>query len=168
RGALEVIDVSNPANPQRIGAYDTDGEAWGVAVSGNFAYVRAWAGLQVIDVSDPANPRRVGGNSAFDSAFDASAVVVHGDNVYVVAAEGLVILNTYQPSLRLEPPFRLDAAGFHLQLRAESGQAVRLQRSTDLKTWTDWQTVTGTGSSQPLVDENAGADPVRFYRALVP
>ena len=38
------------------------GEAMGVAVSGNYAYVAdARAGLQVIDVSDPANPRRVGG-----------------------------------------------------------------------------------------------------------
>ena len=30
-----VIDVSNPANPQRVGGYDTSGEARGVAVSGN-------------------------------------------------------------------------------------------------------------------------------------
>ena len=34
-----VIDVSNPASPQRVGGYDTSGEAYGVAVSGNFAYV---------------------------------------------------------------------------------------------------------------------------------
>jgi hypothetical protein len=32
---LQVIDVSNPANPQRVGGYDTSGEALGVAVSGN-------------------------------------------------------------------------------------------------------------------------------------
>jgi hypothetical protein len=31
---LQVIDVSNPASPQRVGGYDT-GEAHGVAVSGN-------------------------------------------------------------------------------------------------------------------------------------
>ena len=38
------------------------GNARGVAVSGNYAYVADLdAGLQVIDVSDPANPRRVGG-----------------------------------------------------------------------------------------------------------
>jgi len=30
-----VIDVSNPANPQRVGGYDTSGSALGVAVSGN-------------------------------------------------------------------------------------------------------------------------------------
>ena len=36
---LQVIDVSNPATPQRVGGYDTSGEAWGVAVSGNYAFV---------------------------------------------------------------------------------------------------------------------------------
>jgi hypothetical protein len=59
---LQVIDVSDPANPRRVGGYDTPGYALGVAVSGNYAYVADYdAGLQVIDVSDPANPRRVGG-----------------------------------------------------------------------------------------------------------
>jgi len=56
-----VIDVSNPASPQGVGGYDT-GEAYGVAVSGNYAYVADdGAGLQVIDVSNPASPQRVGG-----------------------------------------------------------------------------------------------------------
>jgi len=36
---LQVIDVSDPANPQRVGSYDTSGSAYGVAVSGNYAYV---------------------------------------------------------------------------------------------------------------------------------
>ena len=36
---LAVIDVSNPANPVRVGGYDTSGNAFGVAVSGNYAYV---------------------------------------------------------------------------------------------------------------------------------
>jgi hypothetical protein len=59
---LQVIDVSNPAHPQRVGGYDTIGAATGVAVSGNYAYVAdGFAGLQVIDVSNPANPQRVGG-----------------------------------------------------------------------------------------------------------
>ena len=30
---------SNPANPRRVGGYDTSGYAEGVAVSGNYAYV---------------------------------------------------------------------------------------------------------------------------------
>ena len=66
---LQVIDVSNPANPQRVGGYDTSGHAFGVAVSGNYAYVADGAnGLQVIDVSNPANPQRVGGYDTSGSA----------------------------------------------------------------------------------------------------
>ena len=34
-----MIDVSNPANCVRVGGYDTSGYAFGVAVSGNYAYV---------------------------------------------------------------------------------------------------------------------------------
>ncbi len=56
-GGLQVIDVSNPANPVRVGGYDTSGSALGVHVVGNYAYVADYgAGLQVIDVSNPANP----------------------------------------------------------------------------------------------------------------
>jgi hypothetical protein len=166
---LQVIDVSNPADPQRVGGYATGVYAEDVAVSGNFAYVAAgFGGLEVIDVSDPANPQRVGGNSAFR----ASAVVVNGDKVYIAAdSDGLIILNTlntYQSRPRLAPFFRLDPSGFHLLLRAAPGQGVRLQRTADLKTWADWQVVSGTGSYQPLVDESAGADSARFYRAVIP
>ena len=59
-GGLQVIDVSNPANPERVGGRTNDlgGIPTGVAVSGNYAYVADFgAGLQVIDVSNPANPQ---------------------------------------------------------------------------------------------------------------
>lgn len=57
---LQVIDISNPANPQRVGGYNTPDIARGVAVSGKYAYVADFiAGLQVIDISEPANPQFV-------------------------------------------------------------------------------------------------------------
>jgi len=44
-----VIDVSNPPNPQCVGGYNTTGAAYGVVVSGNYAYVAdGYVGLQVI------------------------------------------------------------------------------------------------------------------------
>jgi len=48
---LQVIDVSDPARPRRVGGYDTPGFAQGVAVSGNYAYVadRNW-GLQIFRI----------------------------------------------------------------------------------------------------------------------
>jgi len=52
---LQVLDVSNPANPQWVGGYDTSGYADGVAVSGNYAYVAdgSW-GLIILG---PRTPR---------------------------------------------------------------------------------------------------------------
>jgi hypothetical protein len=41
---LVVIDVTNPANPQPVGGYDTSGYAYDVAVSGNYAYVADYDG----------------------------------------------------------------------------------------------------------------------------
>src|SRR5436309_1420921 len=67
---MQVIDISNPANPQHAGSYNAAGSALGVAVSGNYAYVMSYFyGLHVIDVSNPANPRRVG---RYASAYSTS------------------------------------------------------------------------------------------------
>jgi hypothetical protein len=48
-----LIDVSNPAAPARIGGFDTNGEAYGVQVVGNLAYVAdgKW-GLQIIRLAE--------------------------------------------------------------------------------------------------------------------
>jgi len=165
---LWVIDISNPADLRRMGRYTSPAYASlsDLAISGRYAYLTDWrAGLQVIDVSDPANPRRVGGNGAFDAA---TPIAIHGGSIYVASQDGLTVLNTYQPIPRLAPLGQLDGARFHLSLRADSGQAVRLQRSVDLMTWEEWRTITGTGDPQPLVDESVGAIPARFYRAIAP
>jgi len=36
---VRVVDVSDPTNPTEVGFYDSDDLAWGVAVSGDIAYV---------------------------------------------------------------------------------------------------------------------------------
>jgi len=89
--------VSNPANPQRVGGYDTSGYAYGVAVSGNYAYVADYnAGLQVIDVSNPANPRRVGG---YDTSGYAYGVAVSGNYAYVADYyAGLQVIDVSDPA----------------------------------------------------------------------
>ena len=60
-----------------------------------------------------------------------------------------------------------DADGWHLSLQAEATQTVRLQRSTDLVTWTDWKTVTATGTSQDVLDDDAAPPGAQFYRAVL-
>jgi len=50
---LRVIDVSNPAVPVALGAFNTTGNANSVDVVGGLAYVAASSrGLRVIDVSN--------------------------------------------------------------------------------------------------------------------
>jgi len=46
-----ILDVSNPDQPQRVGGYDTSGDAFGVAVLGNYAYMADHdAGLLVFEI----------------------------------------------------------------------------------------------------------------------
>ncbi|MGA1790078.1 MAG: SBBP repeat-containing protein [bacterium] len=62
---LTILDVSNPENPTLKGSYDNAGDAGGVFVAGNYAYVGTGSPdspdrIDIIDVSDPANPRLKG------------------------------------------------------------------------------------------------------------
>jgi len=93
-GGLDIIDISDPANPVSAGSVDTPGEAQDVFVAGDYAYIAdADSGLQVVDISDPANPAIVG-NYLDASAESAIAVHVSGDAAFVAYGEaGLVIVD---------------------------------------------------------------------------
>jgi hypothetical protein len=45
---LRVVDVSDPTAPVEVGSYNTPGEARGVAVVGQYAYVAGWPPLEVL------------------------------------------------------------------------------------------------------------------------
>ena len=75
--------------------------------------------------------------------------------------------------LLLQPPqlrasLGVDDTRARLSLWANADQALKLQRSTDLKTWSDWKTVTASGTWQDMVDEDAASRTSQFYRALIP
>ncbi|MCD6165781.1 T9SS type A sorting domain-containing protein [bacterium] len=58
---IEIWDVTNPSFPLKLGAFDTEGYATKVYVSGRYAYVAdTEAGMRIIDVFDPSNPHEVG------------------------------------------------------------------------------------------------------------
>jgi hypothetical protein len=67
----------------------------------------------------------------------------------------------------LKPSFA-DRMGLHLLFQGEVGQAVRLQRSQDLRAWEDWVAMLATGTSQEIVDPNAVRRDQQFYRAVTP
>jgi hypothetical protein len=162
-GGLVIVDVSDPANPVRVGGVDTSGSAYGVTVSGNYAYVADGdAGLQMIDVSNPANPLRVGG---YDTGWLAEGLAVVGNIIYVANGEqGLLMLEL------MRPPW-LGVSGrnpFTFRLSREPGATVRVQHSSNLQNWEDWQTVTLGDAPVELSDPDAATTAARFFRALQP
>jgi hypothetical protein len=68
---------------------------------------------------------------------------------------------------RLDASVRLTDSGCHFSFRAGATQTIHLQRSTDLITWTDWETLTATGAWQEMLDEEAQMHGRQFYRALL-
>jgi hypothetical protein len=165
---LQVIDVSNPANPVRVGGYKMMA-GMGLAVAGNHVYVadEGLGSLQVIDVSNPANPVRAGGYGRFGYetiVYDSDIAVV--DNLIYMADgwRGLLILELSRP------PW-IEVAGlnpFTFRLSSEPGATLRVQRSSNLQDWEDWQTVTLGDAPVELSNPDAAPTSARFFRALQP
>jgi hypothetical protein len=82
-GGLEIWDVSDSLNPQKIGSLEMNG-AIGLTVSGDYVYIADvdhGRGLRIIDVSTPSNPVEVGSNNTANNAF---AVAVSGSYAYLI------------------------------------------------------------------------------------
>jgi len=82
KGALKVIDVSEPAAPASLGEIDTADAALDVELEGGLVYVAAGrAGLRVFDVSTPSAPLVAGGLALPGST---AKLEVIGTTAYVV------------------------------------------------------------------------------------
>lgn len=91
---LLIVDVSDPADPVRIGS--CLGNALEVAVEGDYAYVAGTDDyFRVVDVSDPHHPIFVGECYVGRRATDMS---VAGDIVYLQTYGGLYAFNVADPS----------------------------------------------------------------------
>jgi hypothetical protein len=92
-----------------------------------------------------------------------------GNKVFVAARfSGLVILDLFRPSVRLEPVSPQQPGGFLFIVRGDAGLSVRVQRSANLLDWEDWQPLTLGATPSELSDLDAGAVSHRFYRAVTP
>ena len=161
--SLELIDFSNPAQPVTW-AYPSI-FARGATVLDGYLYVAAGTiGLEVFDLSHPDTPALVGANAAVD---DAWSVLAEAGKLYVRDTFGVVAFNPFVPLRFLSAP-RLDATGAHLWLQGGIGQHAQLQRSPDLKTWSNWQVIDLTGAPTEAIDSQASAQPRTFYRAMTP
>jgi hypothetical protein len=68
-------------------------------------------------------------------------------------------LSLGNPSEPLSAPLRLRGA-------TPAPEQLRVQRSTNLRDWEDWQTVSRAGGPGGLNDPDAGTEPYRFYRVV--
>ena len=78
---LTIVDVSNPAAPTRLGAYEVPDRVWGFSVAGSRAYIAAdlW-GIGIVDVSNPSRPTLVG---HYKTKGQAHAIDVFGKTALV-------------------------------------------------------------------------------------
>jgi hypothetical protein len=78
---VQILDVSQPANPQLLGNFNTTGAVWDVDAEGDWAFVAdGSAGLLAINVTNPAAPVAGG---VYNTPGIALAVEVVGDLAYV-------------------------------------------------------------------------------------
>ena len=84
-------------SPVLVSSLDTDGDALGVAVAGEYAYVADGdSGLKVVHIADPSSPELVG---SLDTDGSAGGVAVAGGYAYVADhAEGLKVISIANPS----------------------------------------------------------------------
>jgi hypothetical protein len=94
--SLQIVDISDPANPIFKGSYNTSSSANGVAVSGNYAYVIDNSGLQIVNITDPTNPTFKG---SYDTPDVALEVVLSVNYAYVTDSNsGLQIIDISDPA----------------------------------------------------------------------
>ena len=85
-GGLHIFDVSNPAEPTPIGAFETPTLARAVAVQDSMAFIAESGVLRIVDISSPSQPRQMGVirlNAEWPTAVD---VAVSGGVAFVVDA----------------------------------------------------------------------------------
>jgi hypothetical protein len=80
--SLLSADISDPANPRKLGAVHLPSSGRGLALAGNLAYVGNYGkGLTIVDIADPAQPRIAGNTNLPNHVY---GVAVSGNYAYFV------------------------------------------------------------------------------------
>lgn len=182
--ALRVIDISNPSAPRLVTSLELERFYPGVRVmvSGQHAYVYGYVdadengggAMMVFDISDPLAPRQVG---VLTRRWPVKGLAISGSHAYVAespsglpASEGRLEVLDVSDLTNLQSVgtcyTSLHAYAFHLLLRGDTGQVVRVERSRNLSDWETVATVPIPASGQTLIDPVATTAPYMFYRAV--
>jgi len=116
-GGLAILDVGNARNPRVIGRQNTAGQAFDVAVKGDYAYIAdGCGGLQTIDI----RPDKIGTEwvNQYDASGFAYAVDVYKDYAYIADGEGgLRIVDANDPSTAtLKAQFRIPSSAYDVKV----------------------------------------------------
>ncbi|MBN2542526.1 T9SS type A sorting domain-containing protein [bacterium] len=92
-----VVDLDYPDNLTRRGKIGISGDCYGIAVSGEYAFVCANDSVVSINISNPANP--IPGDAVSTGISNARDIVIFGRYAFVADNEqGLVVLNISDPT----------------------------------------------------------------------
>ena len=81
---------------------------------------------------------------------------------------GMAMLDAFTLPLGLQAVVGLVPGHVSVRVEGPTGTLARVQRSSDLRTWQDWQTVTLGDDGQTLNDPTVGPGEQRYYRAVNP
>ena len=96
-GKLQIIDMSNPAQPGLRGEYPAAGYVGAVTVADNYAYLADGGADVLLDVSNPASPLL---KDRYETPAGANAMAVAGNLVLVAGGtEGLILLERKPESI---------------------------------------------------------------------
>ena len=124
---LQIINISNPANPTNVASCNTPGWANSVTVLGRYAYVANGSqGLSIVDVNDPTAPVILGW---VDTPGTARAVAVVGTFAYVADYNYLQIVDVSNPTA---PVIRGSIAVRALAVKVQDGTAYVAAAGTGL------------------------------------
>lgn len=99
-GSYDILDVSDPANPQALGSYMGLDSPIIATVSGSTAYLLdQYEGFRILNVYNPANPTLIGG---YADLVSAHALAVRNSFAYIIdrsaAFPKVIILNIANPA----------------------------------------------------------------------
>ncbi len=121
RGGLHIVDVSEPAQPQRAGVFYPHGAAAALAVHGHYVYMAAsGSGLTIFDVADPAQPRLMATVPIRGTAADITIVAPYA---YVGTRQGALVILDLSTPLQPRRVGQVDVAGRVLDIAVHQGTA---------------------------------------------
>ena len=146
-GGLHVFDITGPAVPRLVGSYATQGNAIGIALADERAYLLdSGIGVAVLDVSEPNNPTL---QDAYESDALPIDAIVSGTYLYLLDGNSVKVIDTRRLTVtssfrELRFPFELKLVGSSLyvadlyQLRIFRVHPEGYSLAVEERTESDW------------------------------